>query len=509
MKEIKLGRWQEPKGPDANGRYRVYWNVRKCPAGVSKPAPVNLTPSIDDGDLSDAKEVERLVKVFAKLNAAHDAAVASARLAKSQGEEKEEPCTFARLSREWMEGGHFQENLTKNRQSHHRGVVKALIEKWPTTRLRKIKLDALEAFVNEQSEGSRKEYKATIRILYKRAQAEREVSQNLGAMINFVGQKKVKDVDLWTPEDRDRMIAEAKRQGLHGLAGVIDLGWLVGHRLSDLLALRHGLHYKYQKLRYRPSKQRKQGKPRWVKLPISNTDARKIEAVRSDKHDYLFTNDRNGQPYNKYTFGRHFSEVRAATKEGGKHLYFRDLRTSLVVRLANQHFSVLAICSITGHAPVSAASIMRHYFIATDEMAASVMRGDFLARGGRIEDFPFPDAVDGTPKVEEDWLDEVQKPFKRTPAGDEARLALSLSVSEVGETISDKPPSTAVQPRSSNRPKPRTRPRRVGGDGGMSVEELAALLSSHKRPQDQGPSPRARRRVRPSAQNDRPGENAT
>ncbi len=467
MKAIKLGRWQDVQGPDVVGRYRVYWNVRKCPPGVGKPASVILTPSNDDGDLGDPQEVKRLVKAFEKLNAAHDASIAAARSAQPNDDE---PCTFARLSREWMEGGHFRENLTKNRQSHHRGVVKALIKKWPNTQLKKIRLGALEAFVNEQSEGSRKEYKATIRILYKRAQAEGEVSQNLGAMINFIGQKKVKDVDLWTSEDRDRMIAEAKKRGLHGLAGVIDLGWLVGHRLSDLLALRHELHYKYQKLRYRPSKQRKQGKPRWVKLPISNADARKIEALRSDQHDYLFTNDRNGRPYDVTTFGRHFSEVRAATKEGGKHLYFRDLRTSLVVRLANQHFSVLAICSITGHAPVSAATIMRHYFVATDEMAASVMRGDYLARGGKVEDFPLPDALDNKAKEEEEWLDEVQKPFMLTPAGDEARLALSLSASEIDETIPSKPLG-AAQPRSGNRnPKPRKRPRRVGGGAGMSVE---------------------------------------
>ena len=364
---------------------------------------------------------------MAKLNAQLDADRAGAKTADAIQDVKPAR-TFAGISQVWINGGHFQTDVCANRQSKYRGCVKRIVERWPYEDLMTITKSDLEDFVNSRTEGMREEYKQTLSLLYQEAIGQHWPVQNLAKMIRYSGQKRIVRTDLWDLEDRDKMIAAAEGLKLFGMAGLIRIGWLVGHRLADLLGARHRIHYRYGEFDYFAAKQLAAGHENSVVVPISDEDADFIQSLRSAEHDYLFSDSWTGKPYTMAVFQDHFELVRRKAQEEGvdKHLLYKDLRKSLVVRLATQKTDLLAICNITGHAPQTAARIMKFYFRPTSKVSYNTMLKDYTARGGRRQDFR------SGKRVVEDWAPKPpRKVFKLTPAGPDARLALSGLVAEL------------------------------------------------------------------------------
>ncbi len=192
---------------------------------------------------------------------------------------------------------------------------------------------------------------------------------------------------LWPDHCIDAMVAMADARGLPSIGDAILLAADTGQRESDLLAFRR-MPRRADGRRWMRLQQGKTGV--WIDIPftarldarIDQAEARhakrKIASVR------LLVRETDGQPWPQEAFIRAVAEVRTAAIAGSQQhqlepcpemagLQFRDLRRTIIVRLAEAGVDLPGIAAISGHKIELCKKILETYLPRTSKMAAAAI----------------------------------------------------------------------------------------------------------------------------------------
>ena len=392
--EDSFGKFTEWK-PGVSGLARVYWRV---PKRYRKPWETDfkavLTSKPGQGDLSDPNEVLRIRLEADRLNKLRDAQIV----------EKEKQVelavggapkvvTFKMLEVLWQTSMTYRSRVGKGRHNHYKTALNHISKhNWrlPNAVDDLVQSD-MEAFLTELKPSAQVECKSALSQMYKRGINEGWCTNDPTRGIRF--EKRVNKVDLWSVVDLDRMRQAAERDGRPSLSAAMYFAWLIGQRIQDILKLRHGVEYGNGWFEFDQNKTNAK-----VKVPVTVSDAKLLQSLRSMKHDYLFKDDVTGKPLTYNNLNRNFVRLRRALQSNPetyqkKKLFIKNLRHTCIVRLLEQGSHPVEVAAVSGHAPASIYNIMRAYGIATDKLASTVVTRDHLARGGKIEDFDHDPAL--------------------------------------------------------------------------------------------------------------------
>lgn len=188
-----------------------------------------------------------------------------------------------------------------------------------------------------------------------------------------------REPELWTPALLAHMVATADAMGWRSQGTAMLLNAWLGQRQADVLAL--------------PPWQLgdgalvlRQGKRgRRVSLPVHlvphlvarlQQERDRPDTLRSLSH--LLLHEHTGAPWNPFTFGHVFADIRAKAAEtmpACATLRWMELRHSAVTFLDAAGVNLHGIIAITGHSAKSAQAILdKHYLIRTSEQAERAFR---------------------------------------------------------------------------------------------------------------------------------------
>lgn len=216
--------------------------------------------------------------------------------------------------------------------------------------------------------------------------------------------------NIWTLDDAAYYREVAERCGERVIGVFIEVQMRAGQRLGDLLACRHGQHYRNGWFVIRQSKLRG-AKQRVVKFPIPRHLRDMIESIRQFGNDAVFPDVEGGGSFIATDFWKRYNELRhAASEEGDKLLKLLHLRHSAVCQMAKAGLSDFEIAGITGHNYATVRRILERYAIDRAGFAAQGARKLHLAAGGAAEDFTELSELDDS-----DWFidGEARPKYKR------------------------------------------------------------------------------------------------
>jgi len=232
-----------------------------------------------------------------------------------------------------------------------------------------------------------------LRIILGFAVSENWVTINVAAKPGLIGL--AKSGVIWPRDAVKLFVAAADTLGHHSIGTAVTLNEWLGQRENDVLAFRRSRLRQGSLL----GVQNKTGAG--VRLPIHLVDALTTrledESARQAKlHGavslFLITCERSGEPWSQDDFRHAFAEIRAALAlehssfaldylpAGAepddepiietRHLLFRHLRHTAIVRLAEAGADIPAIAAVSGHSIKSVHTILEHYCVRTGELAA-------------------------------------------------------------------------------------------------------------------------------------------
>lgn len=202
---------------------------------------------------------------------------------------------------------------------------------------------------------------------------------NPAALPRLKGSRRI-EPRIWTPAQRDTIIAAADALGRPSIGDAVMLNYWVGQRLGDILTLRRDA-IRDGRLVLRQSKT-----GAGISLPLATIapvmarldaatarNARGWRAGRANEKSASITattlvvSEETGRSYTADNFQKVFARVRDHANL--RQLWFMHLRHTSVVRLAEAGCSHLEVASITGHEPATVARILRHYLQPTAALA--------------------------------------------------------------------------------------------------------------------------------------------
>ena len=169
---------------------------------------------------------------------------------------------------------------------------------------------------------------------------------------------------IWTQSDQDGFLETAHEMGYASVALAFLLAVCTAQRQGDILKL-CWTQYADDNIRLRQSKT-----GRWIRVPVL-PELKAALDVTPLKSEFVVCSESTGEPYKSDYFRHLFREI--ATKAGLKHLQFRDLRRTAIVRLAEAGVSTGGITAISGHDIAHCESILETYMPRNSEMAREAM----------------------------------------------------------------------------------------------------------------------------------------
>lgn len=212
---------------------------------------------------------------------------------------------------------------------------------------------------------------------------------------------------IWSPDARELIINVARNKGYHSIALAIELGYAIGQREQDLLALTIPQFAAIPEHKMQPEdfatlaaaapdgiprgiriRQRKTGA--WIEVPVTGEVRRHVEAAIEKARQLgqltLLSDDTRQSAYDgsagQTRFQRDFAEIREAAaitaqqSQGHdlaneiRQLQFRDLRRTCVVYLGELGLDAHLIAAITGHDIDETQRILKVYMPRTTGRAA-------------------------------------------------------------------------------------------------------------------------------------------
>jgi len=165
---------------------------------------------------------------------------------------------------------------------------------------------------------------------------------------------------VWTEEDIQAFITTATEVGRPSMALAVLIGVWTAQREGDILAMAWS-RYDGVEMSLR---QRKTG--RWVQFPVA-PDLKHALDNTPRKSPLIVVNETTGKPYRSDHFRHLFREI--ANTSGLKHLQFRDLRRTMIVRMAEAGDPTPQITAVSGHEDGYCNQILETYMPRNSQMA--------------------------------------------------------------------------------------------------------------------------------------------
>jgi integrase len=170
--------------------------------------------------------------------------------------------------------------------------------------------------------------------------------------------------EVWTDEDVRTFVQKAKELNRASIGLAVMLGYDLGQREGDILALRWD-QYSENFFKIAQSKRKKDNVV--VSIPLL-PEMQAILDATTRIADCIIVSEETGRPYKQYNFCSLFRDIaNAAGISPSKQ--FMDLRRSSVVRLSLAGCSPQLISSITGHSIRTVTEILKIYNPPTKEQA--------------------------------------------------------------------------------------------------------------------------------------------
>lgn len=203
---------------------------------------------------------------------------------------------------------------------------------------------------------------------------------------------------VWPDHCIEQFVAMADAMGLPAIGTATMLAADTGQREADLLKLTWG---KLSMVGGRRSIRLRQAKTAvWVEVPFTHRVAARLDALEAANRQRpipattILTRGVNGQAFPQEYFIRQFAAVRAAAIAGSAEhglepcpelegLQYRDLRRTLIVRLAEAEVDLPGIAAISGHQIEACKKILETYMPRTGRMAAAAIEKLEAHRAGR------------------------------------------------------------------------------------------------------------------------------
>jgi len=213
-----------------------------------------------------------------------------------------------------------------------------------------------------------------MRLLFTFARRNGDITTNPAAAPGLI--TPAKSGRIWTDAEVDLLVATADAMAMHSIGDAIELAFWLGQRPTDIRRLRWD-QYKAGVFAVTQSKTNAR-----VTIPESPRLLARLEAARQRQQDTKVVSttmvvcEATKRPYTEYHFSHTFAEIRAKAAEelpSLKGLQFKHLRHTAVTRLAEAGCTIAEISRITGHSLKTAESILEHYLVRTDDMAATAV----------------------------------------------------------------------------------------------------------------------------------------
>ena len=213
-----------------------------------------------------------------------------------------------------------------------------------------------------------------MRLLFTFARRNGDVTVNPAAAPGLI--TPAKSGRIWTDAEVDLLVATADAMGQPSIGDAIELAFWLGQRPTDIRQLRWD-QYKAGVIAVTQSKTAAR-----VTIPESPRLLARLEAARLRQQEAKVASttmvvcESTKRPYTEYHFSHTFAEIRArAVKKAPSlaGLQFKHLRHTAVTRLAEAGCTIAEIARITGHSLKTAETILEHYLVRTDDMAAAAV----------------------------------------------------------------------------------------------------------------------------------------
>jgi len=166
--------------------------------------------------------------------------------------------------------------------------------------------------------------------------------------------ERIKTVHIWSDEELAEKMARAEGIGRHSIAVALLIAHDQGFRPTDTLRLQKGRDYDPKTGRFK-FKCSKTGE--WAECDATSR-VRSIIATLPAEQLVLVVNEKTGKVYNERVFNRWFDEIRGTDK----HLWFRELRHTHVVKARRAGLTSDEIAGRTAHSPRSVDKILEEFY---------------------------------------------------------------------------------------------------------------------------------------------------
>lgn len=192
---------------------------------------------------------------------------------------------------------------------------------------------------------------------------------------------------IWPDHAIDSMMAMADHMGLQSIGTATLLAADTGQREADLLRLTWA---KLPATAHGRAIRLRQGKTmQWIEVKLTRRLQARLDALEAANRQAEISGTTvlhtpAGQPWRQEAFIRTFAQVRAATAAGDAEqglapcpelaeLQYRDLRRTLIVRLAEAGVELPGIAAVSGHKIEVCKKILETYLPRTGKMAAAAI----------------------------------------------------------------------------------------------------------------------------------------
>ena len=166
--------------------------------------------------------------------------------------------------------------------------------------------------------------------------------------------KRIKQIHIWTDGELTAKMAAADAMGRSSIATALLIAHDQGFRPGDTLRLQRGRDYDARTGRF---KFRCEKTGEWVECDASSRVQARL-AAQPREQLLLIVNEATGKVYNERVFHRHFDAIRGRDK----HLWFRELRHTHIVKARRAGLTPKEIAGRSGHATGSVDKILEEYY---------------------------------------------------------------------------------------------------------------------------------------------------
>ena len=212
---------------------------------------------------------------------------------------------------------------------------------------------------------------------------------------------------LWKGDLPQRYAEMARQMSQPGLAALIEIGVVIGQRLKDLRLLKHEIHYRNGRIRYKQSKTGAR-----VSINLTRQQIELIESIRQPDSPYVFNDWDTQDAFSHSRLYQRFSEIRyALTRDGEPKLQLRTIRHTAVCNMIDNKVPLRMISAVTGHCSAQLNAITERYAVDPDAFADEAMKIVNRGAGGDDSDFAIGD-------LDRDWRADEAPVYRRPPASE-------------------------------------------------------------------------------------------